>query len=313
MEEVFLTLASPSGEDVPVLVNARRLDDDHAARYVALVVRVRARAKWEKELLSATRALEGERAESRRLANDLAARYAEEQRLREFRDALMAVVAHELRTPITTIYGMSHILRERISTLEVSAVKEHIGDIASEAGRLRRLTEDLIVLSRAEAGKLVVAPEPIRIETLLRRMVGGELARSTVQNYTLELAPDLPMVLGEELYVEQVVGNFLSNAGKYAPASSTVYIIARQNDQGVSVRVIDQGPGLGDEPPDQLFELFHRAQGAASKAAGAGIGLFVCRELIKAMGGRIWAANSSHAIARGAEFGFWMPAATEEP
>ena len=116
--------------------------------------------------------------------------------------------------------------------------------------------------------------------------------------------PALGLVLGEEMYVEQVLQNLLSNAAKYSPAGSEVRVVVEQTVGELSVRVLDEGMGIADEAPDQLFELFYRSPNAARQAAGAGIGLFVCRQLIESMGGRIWARRRDTG---GSEFGFTLP------
>ncbi len=319
VEEVFLTLASSTGDPIPVLLNAVRSPGAEEPAYVGLVVRIRARSRWETDLLAATRALEGERAASQRLAEELAvtaadlrARHAEEQRNREFRDAFIGVVSHELRTPITTIYGMSHLLRERHASMAPEALADHLGDIEAESDRLRRLTENLLVLSRAEGGRLDVAAEPIVVRNIVQAVVESERARSTRHRFTVAAPPGLPIVLGEEVYVGQVVTNFLSNAAKYSPSGTTVHVALTSEAGGIAVRVTDAGPGLGDQSPDGLFDLFYRAPDAVGQAPGAGIGLFVCRELVQAMGGRIWAAAAPPPAAGGAEFGFWLPAAVDD-
>ena len=318
VDEVFLTLASGSGDAIPILLNARRAEEPGDVAYVVLVVRIRARAQWEQELLAATRALEREEAASRRLASelsavarDLQARHEEEQRSREFRDAFVGVVSHELRTPITTIYGMSNLLRNRHQTMEPAAVAARLEDIETEADRLHRLTEDLLVLSRAEGGRLVVAEDPLVIGRILEAAVRGERKRSPDHAIELAIDPHLPLVLGEGTYVEQVARNFLGNAVKYSPAGSTVRVATATRDGGVDVRVTDEGQGFGDDDPDRLWELFYRAKWAVQKASGAGIGLFVSRALIEAMGGRVWARAASDPPTGGAEFGFWLPGAPE--
>jgi K+-sensing histidine kinase KdpD len=240
---------------------------------------------------------------------DLAARYAEEERARVLRDAFVGIVSHELRTPITTIYGMSRVLAQRHTTMEPAALAQALDDIEAEADRLRRLTEDLLVLSRAEGGGLVLAQDPLLISHVLRRAVDGEGARWPGHRFELEVAAALPLVLGEDTYLEQVVRNLLGNAAKYSPAGTTVATTASTEDGGVAVRVVDQGPGLGDTPPERLFDLFYRAPDAMRQASGAGIGLFVSRELVASMGGRIWART---APSGGAEFGFWLPALADE-
>lgn len=320
VEEVFLTLTSSDGETVPVLLNAVRSTAGKDWTYEAFVVRIRARARWEADLLTTTHSLEEEQAATRHLNEvlttalaDLAERNAEERRTRAFRDAFAGVVSHELQTPITTIYGMSHVLRERYRAMDVAVLGEHLRDIHDEADRLRRLTENLLVLSRAEAGHLSVNADPMAIGHVVRRAVESERARSNEHPIELVVDADIPIILGEESYVEQVVGNFLSNAAKYSPAGSPIDVAVTSDSGGVAVRVIDAGPGVpGDQQPERLFDLFYRAPGAARQASGAGIGLFICRELITALGGRIWAAPAPPPATSGAEFGFWLPAGVEE-
>lgn len=241
---------------------------------------------------------------------DLAARYADEARAREVRDAFIGIVSHELRTPITTIYGMSRVLRQRATSMDPDAFDQALDDIEAEAERLRRLTEDLLVLSRAEGGRLDIAADPILVGHLVIRSIEGESARWPGQRFATAVPPGLPLVAGEDLYVEQVVRNLLSNAAKYSPSGSTIRTVAAAEAEGVAVRVIDEGPGLRDQVPERLFDLFYRAPEAVRQTSGAGIGLFVSRELVTAMGGRIWAADRRDAT--GAEFGFWLPALTDE-
>lgn len=241
---------------------------------------------------------------------DLAARYADEARAREVRDAFIGIVSHELRTPITTIYGMSRVLRQRAASMDPEAFDQALDDIEAEAERLRRLTEDLLVLSRAEGGRLHVAADPILVGHIVVRSIEGEAARWPSHRFASEVPPGLPLVAGEDLYVEQVVRNLLSNAAKYSPPGSTIRTAAAAEAGGVAVRVLDEGPGLRDQVPDQLFDLFYRAPEAIRQTSGAGIGLFVCRELITAMGGRLWATDRRDAP--GAEFGFWLPALADD-
>lgn len=236
---------------------------------------------------------------------DLASRYAAEHRAAQLRDAFVGVISHELRTPITTIYGTSKMLRRSVERMTPAERADAIGDIEAEADRLRRLVEDLLVLSRAEGGRVVLDREPILLRHVVRRVVSGEGARWPDRTFTIAVSPDLPLVVAEETYVEQVMRNLLSNAAKYSAPGSEVRIEVNAEGAEVCVRVVDQGIGLGTTEPDRLFDLFHRAPAATRKAGGAGIGLFVCRELVRAMNGRIWAVARPEV---GAEFGFALPA-----
>lgn len=319
VEEVFLTLRGPGGDGIPVLLNAVKSPGRDGSEYQIVAVRILARARWEQELLAATRELDRARGASERLTSelsqaieDLTARHAEERRNHEFRDAFIGVVSHELRTPITTIFGMSHVLRSHFPSMKPAAIAAHLDDIVAEADRLRRLTEDLLVLSRAEGRQLTVAREPILLEHLVRRVVDQERQRTVGRPIHLASARDVPLVLGEDGYIEQVLRNLISNAMKYSPAGSPLDVELGRLDDGATVRVIDSGPGLPAGDPDRLFKVFHREPEAVQQTAGAGIGLFVCRALISAMGGRIWASGAPPPRERGAAFGFWLPSAPDE-
>jgi two-component system sensor histidine kinase KdpD len=163
--------------------------------------------------------------------------------------------------------------------------------------------EDLLVMTRVERGGVEIGDEPVLIQRILPAVSRSEEARWPGLHVVLELPERLPAVRGESTYVEQVVRNLVGNAAKYAGIESPVTITADGSDTAVCVRVLDRGPGIAADESDQLFELFYR--GASShRAGGAGIGLFVCRALIDAMGGRIWARPRPDG---GAEFGFSLP------
>ncbi len=247
--------------------------------------------------------------DSRELAQRLSEHNEAERRNREFRDAFVGVMSHEIRTPITTIYGMTELLRKRHRTMEPDTVGQYLEGIAEDADRLRRLTEDLLVLSRAEGGRLEVAMNPLMIGHLVRTTVESERVRSSQHHFVVKGPSQLPMVLGEDVYVEQITRNFLGNAAKYSPPGTTITVGLTSEGRGVAVRVTDAGPGLPEGPPERLFDVFYRAPDAIGSTSGAGIGLFVCRELADAMHGRVWASPGPGGV--GAEFGLWLPEATD--
>ena len=240
---------------------------------------------------------------------ELADHYAEEQRANQLRDAFIGVISHELRTPITTIYGLSKMLRQRAADLDPDVVVSTIEDVEAEADRLQRLVEDLLVLSRAERGAMDIEGEPLGMARILRRVVESEQARMPDRVIALQASEELPIVIGEETYVEQVVRNLLTNAAKYADAAAPIVVVVEAVDDDVVIRVLDEGIGIGAGDTERVFELFYRSSSATRMAGGAGIGLFVCRQLVEAMGGRIWATPRSPA---GTEVGFALPAHREE-
>jgi len=225
--------------------------------------------------------------------------YAQEREAQELQDAFISVISHELRTPITTILAGSRLLRRR--TTRSPAVRDLAVDVEAEADRLFRIVEDLLVLSRLERRSLSVAQEPVHLSHVVERILRSEARRWPTTTF---LAPDhaeIRVARGEETYVEQILRNLLSNAAKYAPAGSTVEVVVEDADDGVAVRVLDEGPGIARDEVEQLFTLFYRSPATAATAAGAGIGLFVSRRLVDEMGGRMWARPRAGG---GSEFGF---------
>jgi signal transduction histidine kinase len=234
---------------------------------------------------------------------ELAGRYEQESKANALRDAFIGVISHELRTPITTIYGLSAMLRQRMESLTPEVRAQAIEDVEAEADRLYRLVEDLLVLSRAERGRVEIAREPVGLAHVLRRAVDAEAARWPARRFELDAPRNLPLVLGEEIYLEQVVRNLLTNAAKNSEPGTSIVVEARAPDE-VVVRVLDEGVGIAEADIAHVFELFYRSAAVTRKAAGAGIGLFVSRQLIEAMGGRMWATSRPEG---GAEVGFAMP------
>lgn len=241
--------------------------------------------------------------EGRRLEAEHDRLLEEERRAGTFREAFVDVISHELRTPITTILGLTQILGRpgRITTPAEQA--ELISDISAESERLNRLVEDLLVLTRAERGGIAIEAEPLEPRRLLGRVIAREAARLPSITIEADLPPGLPIVAGEDTYVEQIVRNMLSNAAKYTPPGTSVLVTARQDGDHVAVRVLDSGPGIDEASVERAFELFYRDPTLARSIAGSGIGLFVCASLVEAMGGTIWAKRRPEG---GSEFGFTL-------
>ena len=237
-------------------------------------------------------------------AVEVAAHHDDELQAAALRDAFIGVISHELRTPVTTIFGLARILRRRGTTLDPETRDQAIVDIEEEADRLTRLIEDLLILSRAEQGHVLVEAEPINLDRLISRIATTERDRHPNRRYVFRAPADLPLAAGETTYVEQVVRNLLSNAAKYSPSTTSIEITLEPGDDEVLVRVLDRGIGVDEETSARAFELFYRTAEASRIAGGAGIGLFVCRQLIEAMGGRAWMAPRAGG---GAEVGFSLP------
>jgi signal transduction histidine kinase len=230
--------------------------------------------------------------------------------LRLARDTFIGVLSHELRTPVTTIYGNSKLLGSPDRNLAEEVREDVLKDIETEAERLYRLVEDLLVLARySREDQTESRNEPLLLQRIVPSVLQSELRRWPLTRFEVDVDPGLPAVQGDRTYVEQVVRNLLSNAAKYSGEGTTVTVRLEDAEDEVRVRVLDQGPGFSPEDADRLFELFYRAAQTAARVSGAGIGLFVCKRLVEAMGGTIWATPRPEG---GAEFGFTMNVFTEE-
>jgi PAS domain S-box-containing protein len=232
----------------------------------------------------------------------------EARRREAVRETFIGVLSHELRTPVTTIFGGAKLLARTTSNLDEETRRGIFRDIHEEAERLQRLVEDVVALNRFGEAVGEIGWEPVLLQRVLPRVVESEDGRWPGIAFQLQIESGLPTVSADPTYVEQVVRNLLSNAAKYGGLDSTVVVKAERGEGEVIVRVLDNGPGFPLEEREQLFELFYRSARTASTAGGAGIGLFVCARLIAAMGGRIWAERRDPG---GAEFGFALPELSE--
>jgi signal transduction histidine kinase len=222
--------------------------------------------------------------------------------LRPVREAFLAVLSHELRTPITTIYAGSSVLARR-PTLSPPATRTLARDISAEAARLYDLVEDLLVLARLERRVLEPLDEPVLVQRAVDatiRMIGDRLSDAPIERRG---DVDVPPVHGDATYVEQAVRNLILTSIRYAgPGPDRPLVVDLRTDPEageVAVAVCDRGPDLSPGELDRAFELPDAS--AVGRPAGSGVGPFVCRHLIEAMGGRVWAANRPDG---GVEMGF---------
>jgi two-component system sensor histidine kinase KdpD len=200
------------------------------------------------------------------------------------------------------------VLAREEDRLPAETRREIFSDIVVESERLHRLVEDVIAMTRFGESEGEVGNEPVLIQRVLPTVIRSEGTRWPGINFRMNLPPGLPTAFADPTYVEQVIRNLLSNAAKYGGPGTTVDVVAEAADDEVRIRIIDDGPGFPAEEADRVFDLFFRSS-ATSAAAGAGIGLFVCARLVRAMGGRIWAIPGPDG---GAEFGFTLRVLRDE-
>jgi K+-sensing histidine kinase KdpD len=180
-------------------------------------------------------------------------------------------------------------------------------DIAGEGQRLQRIIENLLVLTRSET-RNALSLEPILVQRLLPEFLEAFQRRHAARRVILDCSESLPLVMGEAVLLAQTVDNLLTNADKYSPPDEPIEVIAQEaSDGGVAIRVRDHGEGLSAKALDRVFDAFYREPGARNKASGMGLGLAVCRRVVEAQGGKIWAETRPEG---GCDFVFTVPAAT---
>ena len=308
-----VTLANPAASDLFPNVETRTyaaiLDQfiAGAERAPALGTRggpveLSTRADPDRWLELATYPVLGPGAQDDREETILVMRDVTDARRREaIRETFVGVLSHELRTPVTTIYGGAKLLARQDSTLDEETRRGVFADITEESERLHRLVEDVVALNRFGDHAGDIGAEPVLLQRLLPRVVMSEQSRWPGVGFETEIESNLPTVVADPTYVEQVFRNLLSNAAKYGGAGTAIDIVAESAPDEVTVRILDDGPGFPPEESERLFERFYRSAGTSRTASGAGIGLFVSARLIAAMGGRIWARPRAGG---GSEFGF---------
>jgi two-component system sensor histidine kinase KdpD len=224
------------------------------------------------------------------------------------RNAILSSVSHDLRTPLATITGAVSCLLDEQGHIDPAARLELARSIYREADRLDRLLKNLLHMMRIESGAVQLSKEWHPVD----EVVGAALARleGRLGDHTVNTTfpADLPLVLVDGVLLEQVVINLVENAVKYAPPGSAIDMSASASDREVVVEVADRGPGIPVGEEARIFEKFYRAKPA--REGGVGLGLTICRGIVEAHGGRIWAENRSGG---GALFRFAIPLPDQQP
>ncbi len=217
------------------------------------------------------------------------------------KSALLDALAHDLKTPLTSIKGsLSHLLSKAHEAEE----QELLALANEETDRLNRLVVEVLEMARLEAGKLHPdrRPQPVTeiVAAAIRELestLGGRAVR-------VEIPADLPSADVDFDFIRQVVRQLLDNALRYSPPSSPITISARPGDGRIIVSVADEGPGIDEQDQTHIFEKFYRAREWRYRVQGTGLGLSIARGIIEAHGGRIWVASQPGA---GSVFSFSLP------
>ena len=306
------TCRDAAGRQVAVELTATHLTDE-AGQYLGMSVILRdvtERKRREEEIRRLNASLTEQVADrTRELAEkveELARANTELQKLDRMRSEFVSLVSHQLRAPLTNMYGAVEHIEANCPAMTTTCVRM-LPILNQQVERLDRLVRDVLNMARIESGALVLEPEPISLLPIVQQVVEQIRARAAERPFRLPTKPGLPLVFADRDRVVEILVNLLDNADKYSPPGKEVVIDIRADQTEVTLSVRDFGPGLPPSDLERVFEKFHRADSSDSQPVyGYGLGLYICRRLVEAQGGRIWAENHPNG---GAVFSFALPVA----
>jgi two-component system sensor histidine kinase KdpD len=229
----------------------------------------------------------------------------------KLRSTLLSSVSHDLRTPLAVIAGASSSLVQDGGSMSAATRGELLATIVDESQRLSRLVENLLNMTRLESGVQRVQKDWHVFEDVVGSAVREVSRHIGDRPIETQIPADLPLVPIDAVLIEQVLINLLDNAAKYSSPGTPITIAARRDAEQLIVEVSDQGPGLKPGEEQRVFEKFFRSAAAEHRQRGAGLGLAICRAIVEAHGGRIWAQNRTDKP--GAIFRFTLPIGGQPP
>ncbi len=233
------------------------------------------------------------------------------EEMERMRNEFLAMVSHELRGPLTTIKGSAATVLSTANPLSPMETRSFFRTIDQQADLLNELVSNLLDVTKIEAGALDVDPEPTDVEIVVEEAVNTFLRGETLRQIQVDLPPDLPRISADSQRVTQVLNNLLTNASKYSPSSSAIGVTASLREPYLAVSVIDEGQGVPADELPLLFKKFSRAglREGNPNVEGHGLGLAICKGIVEAHGGRIWAESNDQG--KGSRFTFTIPLAPD--
>jgi two-component system sensor histidine kinase/response regulator len=219
------------------------------------------------------------------------------------KDEFISIASHELKTPLTSVKGYIQLLERSIDKGDMQTVKKHLQKAQVQLEKLNDLIADLLDISKIESGKLKFNKQFFNMDDLIQSVI--EIMNQSNPEFTITKVGQVPTpVFGDEMRIEQVIINFLTNAIKYAPGTSEVKIYLKLEQDRVYVGVRDYGIGIAAEQQKSVFEKFYRVEETALHFQGLGIGLYISAEIIRRHGGDVGVVSTP---GEGSEFYFTIP------
>ncbi|HEU0297322.1 MAG TPA: ATP-binding protein [Anaerolineales bacterium] len=206
----------------------------------------------------------------------------------QLQEDFVSTISHELRTPLGFIKGYSTSLLRKDTSWDQETQQEFLTIIDEEADRLSRLIENVLEAARLQSRTLPLRFQPLRLDAVIRDVATRMRSRYKELNVQLELEP-APPIQGDGVRIAQVFDNLFMNAIKYAPGSP-IQVDLQQKQHYLRVSITDQGPGIPEEALSLIFERFYRVR--TEKITGSGLGLYICKQIVEAHRGKIWAEST---------------------
>jgi signal transduction histidine kinase len=247
-----------------------------------------------------------------RMNDELRRVYSALEAASQHKSEFLANMSHELRTPLNAIIGFSQVLRDEMIGSVNEKQAEYLDDIISSGEHLLSLINDVLDLSKVEAGQVELQMHPFSLREALERGVVMVRERATEDGVRVAFAvdPEVDVVDGDERRIKQVIFNLLSNAVKFTPAGGEVDVSATRANGEVRISVADTGPGVAPEDRDRIFEEFQQSETGVGQREGTGLGLALSKRFVELHGGRIWLESE---LGRGSTFTFALPARSSTP
>ena len=241
-----------------------------------------------------------------RMNDELNRLYKELEAASLHKSQFLANMSHELRTPLNAIIGFSQVLRDGMFGETNPKQEEYLDDILTSANHLLALINDVLDLSKVEAGQVELQIAPFSLRETLERSVVMVRERAIENGVQVEFVQSdgLDIVSGDERRIRQVIVNLLSNAVKFTPSGGAVDMQATQANGEVRISVTDTGPGIATEDHEQIFEEFRQTDAGVAQREGTGLGLALSKRLVELHGGRIWVDSE---LSKGSTFVFTLP------
>lgn len=232
-----------------------------------------------------------------------------EKEIDQMKDQLLSTVSHELRTPLAAIKGFTTTLLREDVRWDEATQRDFLKIIEEETDRLGELIDNLLDMSKIDAGVLRVEKEPTQLRNVVRESIDRARRRSEAHWFVVDLPSELPRVWADPRRIRQVLNNLLENAIKYSPGGGQITVTAEVEGDHVTVSVADSGQGIPREYLDRIFQRFFQVDAANTrKTGGSGLGLSISKGIVEAHGGSIWAESES---GKGSVFRFTLPLVDE--